>query len=119
MRFFMVLAALGENGLAKYIERQIELTRDAFEYIQHLPGFECAVEPQCNILCFRLEGGDDLQLTIRDQLNAEGEFYISTTSFNRLRYLRLSIMNPDTDLDIIKNLIHRVKGIREEITRNI
>jgi L-2,4-diaminobutyrate decarboxylase len=119
LRLFMVLAALGESGLSRYIERQIELTIDAFEYIRLLPGFKCAVRPQCNILCFRLEGSDNLQLIIRDKLNAEGEFYISTTSFNGLRYLRLSIMNPDTNLDVIKNLIQKIREIREKIDKSI
>jgi L-2,4-diaminobutyrate decarboxylase len=114
LRFFMVLAALGEQGLAEYIERQIELTMEAFEYINGLPLFKCAVKPQCNILCFRLEGSDNLQLMIRDKLNAEGEFYISTTSFNGARYLRLSIMNPDTNLDLIKKLIQKIMEMREK-----
>jgi L-2,4-diaminobutyrate decarboxylase len=115
LKLFMVLAALGEDGLSEYIERQIELTHAAFEYIHPLPEFQCAVKPQCNILCFRLEGSDELQLMVRDRLNADGEFYITTTSFNGVRYLRLSIMNPDTNLDLIKNLIHRIRNIARSI----
>jgi len=118
LRLFMVLAALGERGLSKYIEHQIELTMDAFEYIRLLSGFECAVKPQCNILCFRLEGSDSLQLKIRDQLNTEGEFYISTTSFNNVRYLRLSIMNPHTNLDVIKKLIQKIRKIKAKIDQS-
>ena len=118
LRLFMVLAALGERGLSKYIEHQIELTIDAFEYIRQLSEFECAVKPQCNILCFRLEGSDHLQLKIRDQLNAEGEFYISTTSFNKVRYLRLSIMNPNTNLDVIKKLIQKIRKIKAKIDQS-
>ncbi len=115
LRLFMVLAALGERGLAKYIERQVELTIDAFEYIRLLPKFKCAVKPQCNILCFRLEGSDNLQLMVRDKLNAEGEFYISTTNFNGKRYLRLAIMNPNTNLDLIKNLVQKIIEMSEKI----
>jgi len=51
---------------------------------------------------------------IRDKLNTDGKFYISTTSFNGERYLRLSIMNPDTNLDVIKNLIQEIIEIREK-----
>ncbi|NNK85221.1 MAG: diaminobutyrate decarboxylase [Desulfobacterales bacterium] len=119
LRLFMVLAALGEGGLSEYIEHQVELTMDAFEYIRQLPGFECAVKPQCNILCFRLEGSDNLQLKIRDQLNTEGEFYLSTTSFNNVRYLRLSIMNPHTNLDVIKQLIQKIRKIKAKIDQSI
>ena len=115
LRLFLVLGALGERGIAEYIEDRFELTRDAFAYIRRLPEFTCAVKPQANILCFRLEGSDNLQLTIRDRLNAAGRFYISTTAFNGLRYLRLAIMNPDTDMDVIKLLIGEISKIRKEI----
>jgi L-2,4-diaminobutyrate decarboxylase len=108
LKLFLVLAALGERGLAQYIERQITLTREAFDYVNRLPGFQCAVEPECNILCFRVEGSDRLQLDIRDTLIAEGSFYLSTTVFNGRRYLRLSVMNPDTGMDTIRKLTARI-----------
>lgn len=118
LKLFMVLAALGEHGLAEYIERQIELTLDAYTHIHRLSEFTCAVKPQCNILCFRLEGNDDLQLRIRDRLNAAGKFYLATTSFQGLRYLRLSIMNPDTDLAVIKDLIQEIRNIAAELDKH-
>ena len=115
LKLFLVLAALGERGLAQYIERQIALTREAFDYVSGLPGFQCAVEPQFNILCFRVEGSDRLQLDIRDKLIAEGSFYLSTTDFNGQRYLRLSIMNPDTSLDTIKGLAARIDELHRDV----
>jgi len=112
LRFFLVLAAMGEQGMAEYIERQVDLTREVFEYIRLLPEFKCAVKPQCNIICFRIDGSDNLQLLIRDKLNSDGKFYLSSTMFNGERYLRLSIMNPDTGLDTIKSLIQQVIKIK-------
>lgn len=111
LKFFMVLAAMGEKGLAEYIERQIELAAQAFEYISRLPDFSCAVKPQSNILCFRVAGSDHLQLEIRNRLINEGSYYLSTTLFNGKRYLRLAIMNPDTSLNTIKELIQRINAL--------
>ena len=115
LKLFMVLAALGEQGLAEHIERQMELAVEAFEYIHPLTEFECPIRPQSNILCFRIEGSDHLQLLIRNRLIADGEFYISTTSFNGIRFLRLALMNPNTKSGHIKKLIQRVKEIRDSI----
>ena len=115
LKLFMVLAALGEQGLAEHIERQMELAVEAFEYIHPLTEFECPIRPQSNILCFRIEGSDHLQLLIRNRLIADGEFYISTTSFKGIRFLRLALMNPNTKLGHIKKLIQRVKEIRDSI----
>jgi L-2,4-diaminobutyrate decarboxylase len=115
LKLFMVLAALGEQGLAEHIERQMELAVEAFEYIHPLTEFECPIRPQSNILCFRIEGSDHLQLLIRNRLIADREFYISTTSFKGIRFLRLALMNPNTKLGHIKKLIQRVKEIRDSI----
>ncbi len=118
LKLFMVLAALGEQGLAEHIERQMELAVEAFEYFHPLTEFECPVRPQSNILCFRIEGSDHLQLLIRNRLIADGEFYISTTSFNGIRFLRLALMNPKTKLEHIKKLVQRVREIRDSIERS-
>ncbi|MCP4178567.1 MAG: diaminobutyrate decarboxylase [bacterium] len=112
LKFFMVLGAMGEDGLSKYIDRQIQLTYEAYEYIKATPGFKCAVEPQNNILCFRVEGNDKLQLNIRDKLISEGTYYISSTLFKGVRYLRLAIMNPDSNMENIHQLIERIKELK-------
>jgi L-2,4-diaminobutyrate decarboxylase len=112
LKFLMVLAAMGEAGLAEYIERQFELTAEVYDYLQSLPDFECPVEPQSNILCFRVKGVRDGHLALRDRLLARGNYYISTASLNGQRYLRLTLTNPATSLDEIKGL---VQEIREQI----
>ncbi len=118
LRLFLVLAALGERGIAEYIEQQFQVTKEAYEYIRPLPDFECAVKPQANILCFRIKGDDALQLTLRDELTAQGDFYLSTTAFNGERYLRLVFMNPNTNLAHIKQLIHEIRHLTRRMSFN-
>ncbi len=114
LRLFMVLAALGEAGLARYVERQFDLAAEAHAYLEQQPDFETAVRPQANIVCFRARGTDELQLHLRDQLICDGDFYISTTDFNGRRYLRLSFMNPDTTLDDVKRLVAALRKLSAE-----
>jgi L-2,4-diaminobutyrate decarboxylase len=109
LKLFMVLGALGERGLAEYIERQWELAVKAHEYIQQQQDFECAVRPQSNILCFRITGSDRKQLQIRDALNAQGQFYLSSTSYQGKRFLRMALMNPHTRLEDIQRLIDTIR----------
>jgi L-2,4-diaminobutyrate decarboxylase len=111
LRLFLALAALGEAGLAQYVERQFAVTLAAYEYVQGLPDFHCAVRPQANILCFRVDGDDALQLHIRDQLIAAGHFYLSTTAFAGQRYLRAVFMNPHTDLEQVKQLVTEIRRL--------
>ena len=111
LKLFLVLAALGEQGVAEYIERQFQLTMEAYEHIQGLPDYECAVKPQSNILCFRIKGNDSLQLKLRDKLITQGDFYLSTTSINNKRYLRLVFMHPGTSMEDVKRLIRKIQQL--------
>jgi L-2,4-diaminobutyrate decarboxylase len=114
LKWFFVLAALGEKGLEKHVDDQFELAEQAYAYIESQPEFECAAAPQSNILCFRLAGSDQLQLDIRDKLIAQGEFYLSTTAFGGQRYLRMVFNNPHTSLDDIKELIQNIRDLADE-----
>jgi L-2,4-diaminobutyrate decarboxylase len=105
LKLFFVVAALGERGLAAYIERQSGLAAEAYAYLLRQPDIECPVPPQSNILCFRVRGTDQDQLAHRDRLIASGEFHLSTTLFKGRRYLRMVIMSPQTTLDTVKALV--------------
>jgi L-2,4-diaminobutyrate decarboxylase len=115
LKLFLVLGALGERGLGEYIERQWDLAIQTYEYIQQQPDFEYAVRPQSNIVCFRIMGSDQKQLQIRDALIAQGHFYLTSTSFRGKRYLRLTLMNPNTTLEDMQRLINMIRKIAEGI----
>jgi L-2,4-diaminobutyrate decarboxylase len=112
LRFFAVLAALGEDGLARYVDRQVSLAHEAYQWIAGLPDFECPFAPESNILCFRLRTADDAaQFAARDALIAEGSFHLSTAEVQGRRYLRASFMNPDTSMDDVRRMIARVRKL--------
>ena len=112
LKFFMVLAAMGEEGMANYIEQQFDLTAHTFDFLQGLEDFECLVKPECNILCFRVRGiPPEDHLVLRDRLLARGNYYVSTTSLNGQRYLRLTLTNPATSLDEIEGLVHEIREL--------
>ncbi len=109
LRFYLVLAALGEEGLARYVERQYRLAAQAYAYLKGLDTVEAPVAPESNILCFRVPGSDARQLELRKRVLAEGDFYITSTQFQDSRYLRLVFMNPDTTLDDVKRLVEQIR----------
>ncbi len=118
LRFFAVLAALGEQGLARYVERQFALARQAHEWIAGLPDFECPCAPESNILCFRLRADDAVQFAARDALIAEGSFHLSTAEVQRKRFLRAAFMNPDTSMEDVRKMIGRVRAVRTKRAGN-
>lgn len=109
LKAFFVLAALGESGIARYVEAVTDLAHRAWALIRARSGFSCPVEPESNILCFRYGDSDAAQMEIRNRLILEGDFHISTTEFRSRRYLRLALMNPDTDLATIEALLARIE----------
>jgi L-2,4-diaminobutyrate decarboxylase len=111
LKFFMVLAALGEAGMAEYIEGLFDLTAQVYDYLQSLPDFQCPVAPQSNILCFRVRGVGDGHLTLRDRLLARGAYYVSSTLLNGQRTLRLTLTNPATSLDEIRGLVAEIREL--------
>ncbi|MCP5419960.1 MAG: diaminobutyrate decarboxylase [Gammaproteobacteria bacterium] len=108
LRFYLVLAALGEQGLAQYVERQYRLAGQAYDELKKFDGIEIPIEPEANILCFRVQGSDERQLDLRKRILAQGDFYITSTQFHDRRYLRLVFMNPDTTLDDVRRLLKQI-----------
>lgn len=109
LKLFLVAAALGEQGLAEYVERQYDLAMEAYDFINRQKGFACPVMPQSNIVCFRVDGSDELQLKIRNALTARGDFFVSTTEFRGRRYLRMALMNPRTRIEDVRSLIETIR----------
>jgi L-2,4-diaminobutyrate decarboxylase len=109
LRFYSVLAALGESGLAQYVERQFDLAREAHRWISGLPDFECPAEPEANILCFRAAGADQAQIAARDAMISDGSYHLSTAEVAGRRWLRAAFMSPETTLDDVKRMIERVR----------
>jgi len=113
-KLFWVLAAEGEEGLSNFIDQQFQKTLDFYHWISEQVDFECPYVPESNILCFRYNKGrlsNDFQLKLRNQLTLEGKFYISSTEINQIRYLRLTVMNPLTELDHIQKLIQEIRSL--------
>ncbi len=117
VRFFFGLAAEGEEGLARYVEGRYALGAEAARLIASRPEYELAVEPQANIVCFRLKGLDDAgHLELRDRLLADGRYYITTTAFAGRRWLRLAIMNSETERRHVEGLLNLLPELAKNDT---
>jgi L-2,4-diaminobutyrate decarboxylase len=109
LRFFAVLAALGEKGFADYVDRQFDLACETHAYISSLPDFESPYSPETDILCFRLRGDDETQLAVRDALIVEGTFHRSTAMLQGRRFIRAAFMNPNSSMVDVWRTIERIR----------
>ncbi|MBL4802809.1 MAG: aminotransferase class I/II-fold pyridoxal phosphate-dependent enzyme [Emcibacter sp.] len=111
LRLFMTIAAMGENGLEDHVDYIVDMAKAAANYITAQDGFEIAIMPETNILCFRTADDDDQQLEIRRRLLEQGNFFISTTLYRNRRWLRLVFMNPVVTIEDVKDLITEIRQI--------
>lgn len=111
LKLFLALAAEGEAAAGRFVEERTAFAQAAAQLIRSQPGFEVAVEPESNIVCFRVQGSDELQLELRRRLLADGRNYITTTGFRGRRWLRITAMNPLTTLEDVARLLEELRAL--------
>ena len=110
-KIFMNLAWRGEQSLGAYVYERYAAAHRFWQLISDRDGFECACEPESNILCFRYGNDDELQVKIRDELVRTGRFHITSAEVNQSRWMRLTVMNPLTDEKIIVDLLDAIEEL--------
>jgi L-2,4-diaminobutyrate decarboxylase len=110
--------AHGEALFAENVRALHATARTFAARLRERPGFEIAVEPESNIVCFRLRPPgladaelDALNATARRRIVASGEFYIVQTALRGRTWLRTALMNPFTqpaDLDALLDALERI-----------
>jgi L-2,4-diaminobutyrate decarboxylase len=106
LKLFLSLAWEGERGLGDYVTSRYDMTRQFYDALATRPGITCPYRPESNILCFRVDGAD--QLGVRERLLDEGRLHIGTTTINGERHLRLVLMSPDTGETTLSELVAAV-----------
>jgi L-2,4-diaminobutyrate decarboxylase len=114
LKVLLVLAMVGEEGLASNVGALWERTRRIHDQISARPGFEALSPPESNILCFRHVGDDALQNRIRQDLMRKGDFLLSQADQDGRRWLRMTVMNPLTDDATIRRLLDRIEELARE-----
>jgi L-2,4-diaminobutyrate decarboxylase len=111
-------ATMGPQVFADLIDVTFDLAASAWEFLQNQPDFEAPYRPQCNIVVFRHTPAgvpaakwNDLNREVRRQLIESGEFYISQTTIDGVAYLRMTVINPLTEMAMIEQLIARVREL--------
>ena len=116
---FQVYASLKVAGpafLAAYLERMHDLAADFAARIRARSGWELAVAPESNIVCFRYAPGgmqdpDAFQNRVREALVSEGSFYLVKTVLRGRTWLRCTLINPRTEAADLETLLARVEAL--------
>ena len=117
-KLFWTVALEGEKKLSQYVENCYQLAEDFYRLLKDQMDFEVPYFPQSNILCFRYTGGpldDDFQLKLRYALIETGRFYITSCDMNNRRYLRVVLINPDTQRNDLIALLQNIRTVAKAL----
>jgi L-2,4-diaminobutyrate decarboxylase len=114
LKVWFVLQLYGARGLAALQSRVLRLAVEAADLIESTPHFELFARPETNILCFRhvppalaadrdALGAHNHRLYRR--VNRSGFAFITATELEGDRYLRMTLMNPNTTVEHIKKIL--------------
>ena len=106
---------MGTDFFAAYLERMQDLASSFAASIEARPGWELAVPPEGNILCFRyvpdgVPDLDALQSAWRDTIVQSGAFHLVKTVLRGRTYLRTTLVNPLTTEDDLQGLLAAVES---------
>ena len=116
---YLGFAAVGADGLRAHVERLWELGAELAELVRESGDFELALEPECNIVCFRHRAPDGVDSDahherIRSELNASGSYYLVQTRLRGATWLRSALMNAATTRH---DLLGMLAALRASATR--
>jgi L-2,4-diaminobutyrate decarboxylase len=119
---YAALKYYGNGYYKQYIDSRYDLAANFAQIIKSDSQLELAAEPESNIICFRFapEGHNDFVLNqinseIRSRIIKEGSFYIVQAELAGKIWLRLTIINPVTSEDDLKDLLVRIKDIGTQV----
>ena len=114
LKLWFVLRYYGIEGLQFHIREHVRLAQDFANWVREDRRFELVVPPPLNLVCFRLNGSDEVNRRLMDALNRSGDLYLTHTKLNGRLVLRMSIGQTNTEQRHVEKAWRR---IQEEASR--
>lgn len=126
IQFYLVQQIYRDSIFEEYIDTLYDLGKTFYQMVEDEIHLENFLPPDANIVCFRY--ADDsitpstlnaINLQIRKSILEDGRFYIVQTTLEGKNYLRVTLMNPFTTKNDIKNILDYIKMLgKAMITKN-
>lgn len=130
LKFYSTYRVYGSSLFEAYISTVIDTTMVFAEQISSHPDFELAVQPECNIICFRhlppevprtsTAHLNEWNSRLRKAMLREGRFYIVQTQLKEKLFLRCTLTNPFTTEEgtrqLLEELLEQVHKLKVSFT---
>lgn len=115
-RVFFLWQTYGLTIFGDHIDYLFDLAKTFTHYLNDEQNFETLTPTDSNIVCFRWNDGtaeakdlNHINTRLRQSVLEEGRFYIVQTSIQDVNWLRISLMNPMTTIEHLKELVSYLK----------
>jgi L-2,4-diaminobutyrate decarboxylase len=122
IHWFTLLKVYGEEIFDANVTQLYDMGSTFAKMIEENPNYQLAAAPMSNIVCFRYVDDilnqnelNELNKKIRQVLLEDGEFYIVQTHLKGWHYLRVTVMNPFTTIDHLKNLLDKITKLSQHL----
>jgi glutamate/tyrosine decarboxylase-like PLP-dependent enzyme len=105
--------ALGDEGWARRIERQVALARHACALVAARPGFELVHEPECLNVCFAVRGKS--AVAICERLGRDGLALIGYGAVRGRKVLRLVTVHAEIERSDLDRLFEDIERVAAEL----
>lgn len=129
LKLWLSLRTIGPDALGTAFDTVLNLARRAYLLMLSDPAIEIIHQPQLSTLVFRYNPGRDIPESTLDAINrhirqaimASGEAMIAATRVHDRQYLKITLLNPDTQIHDVQTVLRLVKrhGERHGIDRSI
>ena len=117
LKVWMTLSVYGADRIGAVAERCVALAQRLASLISQAQDLDLAVQPEMNVVCFRVRGVDDAgHDALVAQMQESGASVLSTTTLGGRRVLRAAIVNhrtTETDVDAL------IRDVREAARRTM
>lgn len=116
LKVYSQLDKYGPELFGEIIDKLFDMAKTFAAMVKKRDFFELAIEPECNIICFRHapEGISDLNThnrTLRRRLIDRGNNFIVQTEISGELYLRTTLMNVFTGPEDIEKLLQEIENL--------
>jgi L-2,4-diaminobutyrate decarboxylase len=116
VKIYSIIKSQGKSIFAEHVDYLYGLGYAFANLISSNSVFELATQPDSNIVCFRIRNASNEQNSaIRKKILEDGKFYIVQTNLNGEVFLRISIMNPDTQLHDLELLLDEIVKVNTSL----
>jgi L-2,4-diaminobutyrate decarboxylase len=112
LKLYVAFERYGADALAALYDRLVQRARTLYELLDAHPDFSVLHEPESNILCFAwtppdvpASRRDEFTDALRERYNRSGRGFITATTLDKHRVLRVAVMNARTTDEHMQRLL--------------